>query len=67
MGKTKAPVKGTYQHHKGAFYEMLGIADDPKTGKKWVVYESIGIPENLSEGKSTRRSSTSAASPRPRQ
>jgi hypothetical protein len=47
----KAPTKGTYQHFKGAFYEVLGIADDPETGKTWVVYESIGITENLLEGK----------------
>jgi len=39
--------KGTYQHYKGAFYEVLGIAEDPETANKWVVYESIGITEDL--------------------
>lgn len=47
----KLPTCGTYQHYKGAFYEVLGIADDPESGKKWVVYQSIGITENLLEGK----------------
>src|SRR4051794_8666715 len=54
MRRMKAPVKGTYQHYKGAFYEVLGIAEDPETGKRWVVYESIGITENLLEGKVKR-------------
>jgi hypothetical protein len=45
------PRKGTYQHFKGAFYEVLGIAEDPETGNKWVVYESIGITEDLLAGK----------------
>lgn len=49
--KSKAPIKGTYQHYKGAFYEVVGIADDPESGKKWVVYESIGITENLLQDK----------------
>jgi hypothetical protein len=52
MAKSNAPVKGTYQHYKGAFYEVLGIAEDPESGKKWVVYQSLGITENLLEGKS---------------
>ena len=51
MSKPKPPVKGTYQHYKGAFYEVLGIAQDPESGKAWVVYESLGITENLLEGK----------------
>ena len=25
------PARGTYQHFKGAFYEVLGIAEDPET------------------------------------
>jgi hypothetical protein len=41
------PVKGTYQHFKGAFYEMLGIAEDPDTGKRYVVYQALGLMENL--------------------
>jgi hypothetical protein len=45
------PRQGTYQHYKGAFYEVLGIAEDPETGNKWVVYESIGITEDLLAGK----------------
>jgi hypothetical protein len=44
---TKDPARGTYQNYKGAFYEVLGIADDPETGKKYVVYKAIGITENL--------------------
>jgi hypothetical protein len=44
---TKEPVKGTYQHYKGTFYEVLGIADDPETGQRWVVYQDLGITENL--------------------
>jgi hypothetical protein len=45
------PRKGTYQHYKGTFFEVLGIAEDPETGNKWVVYESIGITEDLLAGK----------------
>jgi hypothetical protein len=44
---TKEPVKGTYQNYKGDFYEVLGIAEDPESGQRWVVYESLGITENL--------------------
>ena len=43
----KAPVPGTYQNYKGDFYEVLGIADDPATGDKYVVYQSLGITENV--------------------
>jgi hypothetical protein len=43
------PVKGTYQHFKGAFYEMLGIAEDPETGNRYVVYQALGLMENLLE------------------
>jgi hypothetical protein len=49
--RERAPRKGTYQHYKGAFYEVLGIAEDPETGNEWVVYESIGITEDLLAGK----------------
>ena len=45
----KDPVKGTYQHFKGAFYEMLGIAEDPETGNRYVVYQALGLMENLLE------------------
>ena len=48
--KSKPPVRGTYQHYKGAFYEVLGIAEDPETGHRFVVYQAIGITENLMEG-----------------
>lgn len=41
------PVQGTYQHYKGAFYEVLGIAEEPETGKRYVVYRSLGLIENL--------------------
>jgi hypothetical protein len=43
----KDPVKGTYQHYKGAFYEVLGIAEEPESGSRYVVYQSIGLLENL--------------------
>lgn len=43
----KDPVPGTYQHYKGAFYEVLGIADEAETGDKYVVYQALGITENL--------------------
>ena len=43
----KDPVTGTYQHYKGAFYEVIGIADEPVSGTKYVVYQAIGITENL--------------------
>jgi hypothetical protein len=49
--RPKTVHKGTYQHYKGAFYEVLGIAEDPETAGKWVVYESIGITEDLLSGK----------------
>jgi hypothetical protein len=52
MAKSKTPAKGTYQHYKGGFYEVLGIAEDPETGKQWLVYQSLGITENLLDGKS---------------
>jgi hypothetical protein len=41
------PVKGTYQHYKGGFYEVLGIADDPTREGRFVVYQSLGITEDL--------------------
>jgi hypothetical protein len=47
MATAKEPVKGTYQHYKGAFHEVLGVAEDPQTGQRYVVYESLGIAENL--------------------
>jgi hypothetical protein len=43
----KTPVKGTYQHYKGGFYEVLGIAEDPETHKQYVVYQSLGLLQNL--------------------
>src|SRR5258707_13939662 len=43
----KEPVKGTYQHYKGAFYEMLGIAEAPETMKRQVVYQALGLAEVL--------------------
>jgi hypothetical protein len=43
----KEPVKGTYQHYKGAFFEVLGIAEAPETMKRQVVYQSIGLAEVL--------------------
>jgi hypothetical protein len=43
------PVNGMYQHFKGSFYEVLGIADEPESGKRYVVYQSLGLIENLLE------------------
>ena len=40
-------MPGFYQHFKGGFYEFLGLADDPDTGKRYVVYRSLGVMENL--------------------
>ena len=47
MAEAREPVRGTYQHYKGAFYEVLGIADEPESGNRYVVYRSLGIMENL--------------------
>jgi hypothetical protein len=52
MANAKAPVRGTYQHYKGGFHEVLGVAEEPESGARSVVYESLGITENLLEGKS---------------
>jgi hypothetical protein len=41
------PVRGTYQHYKGAFFEVLGIAEAPETMKRCVVYQAIGLTEVL--------------------
>jgi hypothetical protein len=43
----KDPIKGTYQHYKGALYEMLGLAEEPQTGKRYIVYQSLGVLQNL--------------------
>jgi hypothetical protein len=40
-------VKGIWQHYKGGFYEVLGIAQDPAREGDFVVYEAIGITEDL--------------------
>ena len=42
-------VAGTYQSHKGDLYEVQGMAEEPPTGKKFVVYVSLGVSENLSD------------------
>jgi len=47
MMGSQEPVRGTYQHYKGDFYEVLGIADNPTQEGRWVVYEAIGITEDL--------------------
>jgi hypothetical protein len=43
------PVPGTYQSYKGDFHEVLGVAAEPASGARFVVYRSLGITENLSE------------------
>jgi hypothetical protein len=40
-------VKGTWQHYKGDFYEVLGIAQDPTREGDFVVYQALGITEDL--------------------
>src|SRR5436190_319348 len=40
------PQPGMYQHFKGGFYDVLGIAEDPETGKRYVVYRSLGLMQN---------------------
>lgn len=47
MPETKEPQMGTYQHYKGGFYEVLGIADEAETGRRLVVYRALGMLENL--------------------
>jgi hypothetical protein len=43
----KEPAQGTYQHYKGAFYEVLGMAEHPESGGRLVVYQALGLMENL--------------------
>jgi hypothetical protein len=43
----KDPAEGTYQNYKGDFYEVLGVASEPDSGKRFVVYRSLGLTENL--------------------
>lgn len=43
MATPNDPVPGTYQHYEGGLYEVLGMAQDPETGKRYVVYQSIGV------------------------
>src|SRR5262249_42601064 len=52
--KGSEPVRGTYQHYKGGFYEVLGVADNPAGGGRFVVYESLGITEDLLGDHETR-------------
>jgi hypothetical protein len=47
MMANKEPVRGTYQHYKGDFYEVLGVADNPAQEGRWVVYQALGITEDL--------------------
>src|SRR5262249_5833586 len=46
-GPGKEPVKGIYQNYKGAFFEVLGIAEAPETMKRLVVYQALGLAEVL--------------------
>src|SRR5205807_1947366 len=41
------PVPGIYQHYKGDFYEVLGVAEDPTREGRFVVYRSLGIAEDI--------------------
>src|SRR5262245_11353555 len=47
MDSIADPVRGLYQHYKGGFYEMLGIAEDVESGDRCVVYQDVGLMENL--------------------
>lgn len=49
MAGTKEPVPGTYQHYKGALYEVIGVAEDTETAARYVVYEALGVSENLTD------------------
>jgi hypothetical protein len=40
-------VPGTWQHYKGDFYEVLGLAQDPTREGDFVVYQALGITEDL--------------------
>ena len=60
----RAPRRGTYQHYKGAFYEVLGIAEDPETARKWVVYESLGITEDWLAAKEGEEEADKVPGPR---
>jgi len=42
-----SPVAGTYQHYKGGLYEVLGVADEPESGRRFVVYRSLGVLQDL--------------------
>jgi len=50
----KERVKGTYQHYKGGFYEVLGVAEEPSSGSRFVVYQALGIAEDLLGESETR-------------
>jgi hypothetical protein len=45
--RSAEPAPGMYQHFKGGFYEVLGVADHAETGKRLVVYRSLGLMEVL--------------------
>jgi hypothetical protein len=51
----KDPVPGTYQHYKGDLYEILGVADEPASGQRYVVYQSLGVTENLTDDETGAR------------
>jgi hypothetical protein len=42
----ETPIPGTYQHYKGGLYEVLGVAEEPESGKQFVVYRSLGVLVN---------------------
>lgn len=45
--RTAKVVKGTWQHYKGDLYEVLGVAQDPTREGDFVVYQALGVTEDL--------------------
>jgi len=41
--------KGKYQHYKGKYYQVLGLALDTETRKKMVLYKCLYPVNNLPE------------------
>jgi hypothetical protein len=44
--EAQEPKPGIYQNYKGAFHEVLGVAEEPLSGQRYVVYRALGLVEN---------------------